>query len=155
MTNTPSGMKSIAKVPNHKAARRQKSFSFYFFFFFFRQASSKLRDSFMMVFTQNGSTLHWAVHLSIVFFNKFEVSRGASEPVTEELALHLRCHFIHVYACTQSLSNEMQLLHKIAVLEGTLGVHGVFEESLVWSVIHQPTLHTFTEEAYDRLAALW
>jgi len=34
-------------------------------------------------------------------------------------------------------------------------VQGVFKESLVWSMIHQPILHTSTEEACDdRLAAL-
>jgi len=35
-------------------------------------------------------------------------------------------------------------------------VHGVFEKSLVWSMIFQPVLHTSTEEACeDRFAALW
>jgi len=34
-------------------------------------------------------------------------------------------------------------------------MNGVFEESLVWLMIHQSTLHTSTEEACDdRLAAL-
>ena len=28
-------------------------------------------------------------------------------------------------------------------------MHGVFEENLVWSMIHQPILHTSTEEACD------
>jgi len=31
----------------------------------------------------------------------------------------------------------------------TAGVHGVFEQSLVWSTILQPTLHTCTEEACE------
>ena len=57
--NTPSGAKSIAKVPNQKVSRRPKCFSF--FFFFFRRASSSLHDSFMMVFAQNSSIFHWAV----------------------------------------------------------------------------------------------
>jgi len=70
MTNTPSGVKSIAKVPNQKATRRPKSFSFYFFFF--RQASSKLCHSFMMVFAQNGSILPWVVHQSIVFLTSLK-----------------------------------------------------------------------------------
>jgi len=39
-----------------------------FSFFFFWRASSNLRDSFMMVFAQNSSIFHWAVHQPIVFF---------------------------------------------------------------------------------------
>jgi len=35
-------------------------------------------------------------------------------------------------------------------------MQGVFEESLVWSMILQPILHTSTEEACeDRFAVLW
>jgi len=42
-----------------------------------------------------------------------------------------------------------------ARLMNTVGAQGGFEESLVWSMILQPILHTSTEEAReDRLAAL-
>ena len=68
------GQKSIAKVPNQKVATWPKCFSSFFFFFFFRRATSKLRDSFMMVFAQNSSILHWAVHSPSLF----EVSWGSS-----------------------------------------------------------------------------
>ena len=57
----------------------QKSFKifFFFFFFFYRQAGSKLCDSFMIVFAQNNSILHWAVHQSNAFS---QVSQGSSNP---------------------------------------------------------------------------
>jgi len=75
------GQKSITKVPNQKVARWPKCFSSFFFFFlfvvFFRWATSKLRDSFMMVFAQNSSILHWPVHQPITFHN-FELSWGSS-----------------------------------------------------------------------------
>ena len=51
MNNTPSGTKKYHKNANHKVARQPKGFSF----FFFRQASSKLCDSFTIVFAQNSS----------------------------------------------------------------------------------------------------
>jgi len=41
----------------------------------------------------------------------------------------------------------MYLLHKIAEFRNTVGVLGVFEQSLVWSMILQPKLHTSTLEA--------
>ena len=43
---------------------RQKA-KMFFFFFFFKRAGSKFCDSFMIVFTQNSSILHWAVHQPI------------------------------------------------------------------------------------------
>ena len=46
---------------------------FFFFFFFFRRARSKLRDSFTMVFAQNSSILHWAVHQPITTLKSHEV----------------------------------------------------------------------------------
>jgi len=45
------------------------------FFFFFRWACSNLRDSLTMVFAQNSSIFHWAVHLPIAFF-KVWITRG-------------------------------------------------------------------------------
>ena len=52
-------------------------FLFFFFFFFFRQASSNLCDSITMIFTQNSSIFHWAVHQPIALY-RFEVSLGGS-----------------------------------------------------------------------------
>ena len=73
-TTHPVALKCIAKVPYQKVARRPKCFSFFwssvssgFFFYFFRRASSNLRDSFTMIFTQNSSIFHWAVHQPIAF----------------------------------------------------------------------------------------
>jgi len=41
-------------------------------------------------------------------------------------------------------------------IRNTVGEQGMFEQSLVWSMILQPKLHTSTLEAYeDRIAALW
>ena len=43
----------------------------------------------------------------------------------------------------------------LAVFKVFFGVYGVFEESLVWSMILQQILHTSTEESCeDSLAAL-
>ena len=75
-TTHPMALKSIAKVPSQKVTRRPKCFSF-FFFFFFRRASSNLHDSFTMVFAQNSSIFHWAVHQPIAF-SRFEDARGDS-----------------------------------------------------------------------------
>ena len=91
---------------------------------FFRRASSNLRDSFTMVFAQNSSIFHWAVHQPIAFFQVWSHTRRF-ELLTEELWFPLRCHFF--FTCThahKSLSNEMKLFHKIAELEI------LFEESL-------------------------
>jgi len=49
-----------------------------------------LRDSFTMVFAQNSSIFHWAVHQPIAF-SRFEVTR---------LWLPLRCHVF--FTCTHA-----------------------------------------------------
>ena len=54
---------------------------------FFRQASSKLRNSFTMVFAQNSSILHWAVHQPIAS-SQFRSLTRQFEPDTKELQLH-------------------------------------------------------------------
>ena len=51
--------KSITKYRTRKSA---KTFFFFLASFFFRWASSKLRDSFTMVFTQNSRMLHSPAH---------------------------------------------------------------------------------------------
>ena len=50
--------------------------------------------------------------------------------------------------------NSLDLVCNVSI-RNTVGVHGVFEESLVWSMILQSILCTSIEEAYEnRLAAL-
>ena len=49
--------------------------SVFFFFFSFRQASSNLCDSFTMVFRQNSSIFHWAVHQPITFSQLWSLTR--------------------------------------------------------------------------------
>ena len=54
MNNTPTGVKN-----NHESTEPEsQQTAFFFFYFFFRQASSKLCDTFTMVFAQNSSILH-------------------------------------------------------------------------------------------------
>jgi len=65
-SNTPSGAKKHRESTEPESHQTAKMFSF--FFFFFRWASSNLRDSFTMVFAQNSSIFHWAVHQTIAFF---------------------------------------------------------------------------------------
>ena len=98
----PVALKCIAKVPNQKVTRRPKCFFFFLFFFFFRRASSNLRESFTMVFAQNSSIFHWAVHQTIAFFQVWSHTRRF-EPLAEELWLLYDAIFLHVYACAQAL----------------------------------------------------
>ena len=84
----PVALNGIAKAPNQKVARQPKCFSFLLFFW---RASSKLHDSFAMVFAQN-SIFHWVVHQPIAFFQVWSHTRRF-EPLTEELWLPLRRHF--------------------------------------------------------------
>jgi len=61
-----------------------------------------------MAFAQNSSILHWAVHQPITFSHLWSPTKRHFEPVTEELWLHLSCHFQHT--CTnvhKSLSNKI------------------------------------------------
>ena len=75
------------------------------------------------------------------------------KPVTEELWLHLQCHFF--FTCMhahKSLNNITEL--EIWLRAWRQGVDSVFEQSLVND--SSANLHTCTEEVYeDRLAALW
>ena len=88
-----------------QAQKQSKCFSF--FFFFFTRASSNLRDSFMMVFTQNSRIFHWALHQPIVFFQVWSHTRQF-EPLTEELWLSLWRHFfLHVYKSLSFLKTSM------------------------------------------------
>ena len=69
------------------------------------------------------------------FFPGLNLTRRL-ELLTEELWLHLRCHFSSgVHTCTNHLAMKCNYLCKIAELEIQLvHVQVVFEESLVWSM---------------------
>ena len=140
-TTHPVALKSIAKVLNQKVTRRPKCFSFFFFFFFFffRQASSNLCDSFTMVFARN-SIFHRVVHQPIAFF-KVWIHMRVFKPLTEELWLPLRHHFFFTCMHAQITSNKMKFIAQDCWIRNTVGVQGVFEESLIWSTILQPILH--------------
>ena len=126
-TAHPVALKSIAKVPNQKVARRPKCFTF---FFFFRRASSNLRDSFTMVFAQNSSIFHWAVHRLIAFFQVWSHTRRF-ERLTEELWLPLRRHFSsRVRMRTNHLATKCNYITQDCWIGNTVGVRGMFEESL-------------------------
>ena len=91
---TPSGAKKLRESTEPESHQTAKMF-------FFRRASSNLRDAFSMVFVQNSSIFHWAVHQPIAFFQVWS-HRRRFEPLTEELWLPLRRHFfLHEYACAQ------------------------------------------------------
>jgi len=96
----------------------------------------------------------WFSHKTAAFFTEhaqctspslssmFEVTRGdwSFEPLSEELWLPLRRHFF--FPCThahKSLSNQMQLLRKIAELEILLVCREYLKKA--WSVILEPILH--------------
>ena len=102
--------KSIAKVPNHKIARRPNVFLSFFFFFFFRRASSKLHDSFIMVSTQNSNILHRATHQPIAF----QVPRGNSKWSLKNYGFICDTIFQKHVRCAQI---TQQLLFKIAELK--------------------------------------
>jgi len=95
--NTHSGTKrhrKIRKLPNHQNVLS-------FFFLFFRWASSKLCD-FTTVLTQKSSISHCAVH-NLTAFSQLRSLMRCLKPVTQELWLPLQHHFLHLYACTQSI----------------------------------------------------
>ena len=135
-TTHPVALKSIAKVPNQKVARRPKCFSF-FFFFFFRRASSNLRDSFTIVFAQNSSIFRWAVHQPIAFFH-VHTGQFLNRSLKNYGFLY-DAIFLPVYACVQNTRNVN--ITQDCWIRNTVGVRGVIEEILVWSVILEPILY--------------
>ena len=71
-----------------------------------------------MIFTQNSSIFHWALHQPINFFYSFEVSRGSSNWSLKNYGFI--CNVIFFFTCThahKALSNEMYLLLKITKIE--------------------------------------
>ena len=102
--NTPSGKKSITKVLNQKVARWPKCFSF--FLHLLQWVSSKLHVLFTMVFTQNSSILHWAVHqLAHHFFTTLK-SYKVVQTGQWELWLHFQCPFLH-FQCLFFIFNAL------------------------------------------------
>ena len=145
--------KIVTKVPNQKVARWPKCFSS--FFFFFRQASSKLCDSFTMISPQNSSILHWAVHQPIAFLQLWSLTRHF-KLVTEEVWLHLWCHFVHFYTCINYLVTKHNYYSR-SLCAWTTGIVLIIHCRLciwthAWSVIFQPI--STEEDCEDRLAAL-
>jgi len=82
--NTPSGTKKHRKSTEPES--RQTAKMFFFLLLLIQMASSNLHHSFTMVFTQNSSIFHWAVHQPIAFFHVRSHTRRF-EPLTEELWL--------------------------------------------------------------------
>jgi len=110
------------------------------FFSFFRQAISKLHDSFTMVFTQNGSILHWAVHQPITLsqfwsVESHKVVQTGHWRTMASLAM-LFSKIVCIRTNPQQWNNYSSLLnYKICVHEDRESlasiVDSVFEESLV------------------------
>jgi len=126
--NTPSGAKRHRESTESESHQTAKMFFFFFFFFFFRRASSNLHHSFTMVFTQNSSIFHWAVHQPIAF-SRFEVTWGDSNrPLKNYGFLNDAIFSSHVCMRTNHLATYTQGCW----IRNTVGVQGVFEESQVW-----------------------
>ena len=79
---TPSSMTKRLQMYRTKKLPDNQCFSFFFFY------SSKLRDSFTMVFAQNSSILHWAVYQPIIFPQPWNLTRHF-KVVNDKLWLHL------------------------------------------------------------------
>ena len=140
-TTHPVTLKCIAKVPNQKVTRWPKCFSF----FFFRRTSSNLRESFTMVFAQNSSIFHWAVHQPIAFIQIWSRARRF-EPLTEELWLPLRRHFF--FTCTHAQKSLWTLNFELLATKCNYYARLPNSEYCWWAgsvwrkpVIVQPILH--------------
>ena len=122
---------------------RQKA-KMFFFFFFFKRAGSKFCDSFMIVFTQNSSILHWAVHQPIAFYD-FEVSRLYWSVIS--VTIFKNCTHVH-----KSLSNKtiiIQVLYGCVQEDWESLLHPLLIQCLkrAWSMILQPVLNTYATKA--------
>ena len=106
MNNTPSGLKMHRESTEPESCQMAIMFFFSFFFFFFRWATSKLRDSFTIIFVPNSSILLWAVHQHITSSHLWNLTRQF-KPVTEELHdfIFNAIFFTYIHA-HKSLSNE-------------------------------------------------
>ena len=136
MNNTPSGAKKHCE--STKPESRQMAKMFFFLLLLLLQTGwFKFAWLFHMVFAQNSSiSTEQCTSPSLFpgFMRRFE-------PLTEELWFPLWHHFFfHVYACTQITWQLNVIITQDCWIRNTVGVRGVFEESLVWSMILQPIL---------------
>ena len=150
-TTSPVARNSESTEPeSHQMAKM------FFFLVLFLLLVQKLHDSFTTVFTQNSSILQQAVHQPIAF------------PQLRSLKRHFwtgywrTIHFVakwFVRTCTSEengVVNEAIVIMQDGWIGNTVGVQGVFEESLVWSmVLQQYCIHLLRRACKDRLAALW
>ena len=141
MMNTPSGAKKHHESTEPESRQTAKMF------FFFRWASSNL------------CYFHdWFSHKTPAFFTKqcttpslssmFEVTRGDTNRSLKNYGFHYVASIMtpffssHVRMCTNHLATKCNYY---GILLNAVGVHGVIEESLVWSVILEPILHRCQE----------
>ena len=139
MYNTPSGAKKHRESTEPENHRTTKMFFFFFFFFFFRWASSNLPDSFTMVFAQNSSIFHWAVHQPIAFFQVWSHTRRFRAAHWKTMASITKPFFSHVYAYSQATKcNYYARFAEVAKLEILLVCGECLKKK---PVILQPILH--------------
>ena len=146
MNNTHSGAIKHRESTEPESHQTTKMF-FFLLPLFFRRASSNLHDSFTMVFAQNSSIFHWAVHQPIAF-SRFEDARGDSNRSLKNYGFlydaifssRVRMHPNHL--ATKCITQDCWI-------RNTVGVRGVFEESLCDS-----SANTALEACEGRLAAL-
>ena len=130
--NTPSGAKKHRESTEPESHQTAKMIFFFFFFFFFRRANSNSRDSFTMVFAQNSSIFHWAVHQPITLSREAIRTTHSRTMAAFATPFFFTCTHVH-----KSLSNQIWLLRKFAELEILL----VCGECLKKLMILQPILH--------------
>ena len=100
-----SGNKKHHEVLNQKFTKQLNIF-LCFFPLLLQTASSKLRDSFTVVFTQNNIILHWAVHKPNAFSQHWSLTKHFSL-VTEELYRFIFFICAHVH---ESLSKKKNII---------------------------------------------
>jgi len=133
--NTPISAKQHRESTEPESRQTANFFSF-LFFLVFRRASSNLLDSFTMVSAQNSSVSTEQCTSPLLFLQVWSLTRRF-EPLTEELWLPLRCHFSSI---VRMRTNHLATKYN-CYARNTVGVRGVIEESLVWSLILQPILY--------------
>ena len=104
--------------------------------------SSKLRDSFTLVFARNSSILHWALHQPITFA---QVSRGSSNRSMKNYGFISDAIFKNCMHAHKSLSNEtiISQIRNTVVCMKSLRHLWLMTQGLkrAWAMILQPILH--------------
>ena len=95
--------------------------------FNFRRASSNLCDSFTIVFAQNSSIFHWAVHRPIAFSPGLKSHEAIRTAHWRTMASFTTPFFWRVRMRTNHLATKCNYYCWIT---NTVGVRGMFEESL-------------------------